>query len=76
MPSIHTSVLDMACMASHGGPELTRVGAASARDRLKLLKYGPLDPARFHFTKLLVTMFEYFDRDCWPAVAAPSCSLG
>ena len=31
MPSIHTSVLDMACLASHGEPELRRVGAASAR---------------------------------------------
>ena len=61
MPSMHTSVLDMACLASQGGPEMRRVGAASdprvaARDRLKLLKYGPLDPARFHFTKLLVTI--------------------
>ena len=36
MPSIHTSGLDMACLASHaavhrGGPELRRVGAMSAR---------------------------------------------
>ena len=68
MPSIHTSVLDMACLASHGAPRWARAekggGGVStccdpgvaARDRLKLLKYGPLDPARFHFTKLLVTI--------------------
>ena len=31
MPCMYTSVLDMACLASHGGLELRRVGAASAR---------------------------------------------
>ena len=55
MPSIHTSVLDMACLASHGAPRWARAekggGGVSdpgvaARDRLKLLKYGPLDAGR------------------------------
>ena len=58
MSSMHTSGLDMACLASQGGGCVSTWcdPGVAARDRLKLLMYGPLDPARFHFTKLLVTI--------------------